>query len=87
MPLKIIDYTVVTSNCILSVTKEIVDMERSKNSPSPIMRTVKDFGIEEMVQIKIEKGYQPYGFLEIRGEYQYTTYTQAMVKYSKDTVV
>lgn len=87
MPLKIIDYTVVTSDRIMSVTRDVIDMEKSKNSPSPIMRTVKDFGIEEMVQIRIAQGYQPYGVLEIRGEAQYTTYTQAMVKYSKDTVV
>ncbi len=87
MPLKIIEYIIVTSDRIQTTTREVIDMHASRESASPVFMKAIDIGIEDLISAKIEKGYQPYGFLEVRGEHQYTTYTQAMVKYSKDTVV
>lgn len=37
----------------------------------------------EEVQEAIKDGWQPYGFMTVQGEYQYTTYTQVLVVYEE----
>jgi len=54
------------------------------------MKNIKDYKIlivvsntelEKSVKELIDAGYQPYGFMQVSGEYQYQTFIQAMVKY------
>lgn len=46
-----------------------------------IFTTDNERKLVEIIREKIKEGFQPFGFMEMKGEYQYTTYTQVMVKY------
>lgn len=37
----------------------------------------------DAMKAAIADGWQPFGFMELKGEYQYTTYTQTIVKCKK----
>lgn len=37
--------------------------------------------LSEQVNLSIADGFQPYGFMEAKGEYQHAYFIQAMVKY------
>lgn len=72
--MKIVDYIILTSDRLKSSEREV-------GVGTTAHAKVIDHGIEDEVKRKISEGYQPYGFINIQGEYQYTMYTQVMVKY------
>lgn len=37
--------------------------------------------LAEQINVLIKEWYQPYWFLSVQGEYQYTSYIQVVVKY------
>ena len=58
--------------------KKIIDYDiLEENNPNKLVDKVKE---------KIKEGFEPYGFMEAKGEYQHAYYMQAVVKYEYVTM-